>query len=231
MKARKILVSVAALALVAALSIAGTLAYLTDKANVTNTFTVGNIQMTLTETDIKNTNTRTDKGNEYRLYPGQTYTKDPVVTIVKNSEDCYVRMLVEVKNIDQLKAAFPQKDEAGNVIANNAQYYAADGTFLIEKLCGNWDSVNWPCVKVTTKDVEGVKYATYEFRYTKVVTNSADDTELPALFQTITVPENVDNTALAALGQVEINIIGNAMQYVGFENNVNGAWTAFEGQN
>ena len=49
MKARKILVSLAALALVAAISIGGTLAYLTSQDQVTNTFTVGNIKITLDE--------------------------------------------------------------------------------------------------------------------------------------------------------------------------------------
>ena len=49
MKARKILVSLAALALVAAISIGGTLAYLTSKDTVTNTFTVGKVAITLDE--------------------------------------------------------------------------------------------------------------------------------------------------------------------------------------
>ena len=46
MKARKILVSLAALALVAAISIGGTIAYLTSQQTVTNTFSVGNVNVT-----------------------------------------------------------------------------------------------------------------------------------------------------------------------------------------
>lgn len=49
MKARKILVSLAALALVAAISIGGTIAYLTSTDEVKNTFTVGKVAITLDE--------------------------------------------------------------------------------------------------------------------------------------------------------------------------------------
>ena len=49
MKARKILAMVMALALTAALAVGGTLAYLTSHDSVTNTFTVGNVQIKLNE--------------------------------------------------------------------------------------------------------------------------------------------------------------------------------------
>ena len=91
MKARKILVSVAALALVAAISIGGTLAYLTSQATVTNTFSVGNIKITLDEAQLdkdgmnllnKDNKVVTDVAlaartneNTYKLMPGHTYVR------------------------------------------------------------------------------------------------------------------------------------------------------------
>lgn len=100
MKARKILVSLAALALVAAISIGGTLAYLTSKAEITNTFTVGNVGIKLTEAQTntdgekvknqENKEIRREQGNAYKLMPNHTYAKDPVVTVNSNSEKCYV---------------------------------------------------------------------------------------------------------------------------------------------
>lgn len=205
MKARKILVSLAALALVAALSVAGTLAYLTDSRTVKNTFTVGNIQMTLTETDIKNPTGERVTSNEYKIYPGQTYTKDPTVTILAGSEDCYVRMLVEVEGYSSLLKALPK--------AAYNDFYNGD-VFLLEKLCSGWDSTVWKFEKVTTDTEKDT--ATYEFRYYKVVENSDENQVLDALFDTITVPGTVDNSALADLGKVKINVIGNAMQKEGF---------------
>ena len=225
MKARKILVSLAALALVAAISIGGTLAYLTSQADVTNTFTVGNIKMTLTEKDIDGAeDARTDEGNEYKLYPGQTYVKDPTATILKGSEKCYVRMLVEVENIGQLKAAIP-----GNTAAN--------GVFLLENLVENWHNNVWQYVNCTegtkTVTVNGeqkkIETATYEFRYVKdggVVDAMESAQTLEPLFTNITVPGTVDNDHLAMLGAVKINVTAQAMQQEGFTT-ADAAWTVF----
>lgn len=101
MKARKILVSLAALALVAAISIGGTLAYLTSQADVTNTFTVGKVAITMDETAVNTDGTaladtprRTT--NDYHLLPGKTYTKDPQIHVTTGSEDCY--LFVTIKN-------------------------------------------------------------------------------------------------------------------------------------
>ena len=230
MKARKILVSLAALALVAAISIGGTLAYLTSTQSVKNTFTVGNIQMTLTETDItKDDGSRTDNGNAYKLYPGQTYPKDPVATIKKGSEKCYVRMLVTVENIDKLKDAMPSEyvvtDKNGKQV------------FLLEKLVGGWDNKVWQYVNYTeamrVAGEDTIQMGVYEFRYVKdggIVDAAEAEQVLPALFATITVPGTVDNTHLAMLGEVEINVTAQAMQQEGFDN-ANAAWTAFESQN
>ena len=61
-----------------------TLAYLTSTTKVvTNTFTVGDIVITLDETDVdvygkKDGETRVLK-NDYKLIPGHNYTKDPTI--------------------------------------------------------------------------------------------------------------------------------------------------------
>ena len=81
-------------------SIAGTIAYLTSTAQVTNTFTVGNIKITMDETkvdlygDAVTPAARTDS-NEYKLIPGHEYKKDPVITVEANSEKCYLFVKVE----------------------------------------------------------------------------------------------------------------------------------------
>lgn len=89
---KKKLTTVLAIVLVVALSVAGTYAYLTAKtAQVKNTFTVGNVNIDLTET----WNTDTD-GNgvndawQAQLIPGKEYKKDPVVTVEPGSEKCYL---------------------------------------------------------------------------------------------------------------------------------------------
>lgn len=97
MKMRKVLTMVAALALTAALAIGGTLAYLTAKTvPITNTFTVGNIKINLTET--WNTDTNNDETNDAwsaKLIPGNSYAKDPTVTVEANSEACWLFLHVD----------------------------------------------------------------------------------------------------------------------------------------
>lgn len=85
---KKTLISIIAVALVICVSIGGVLAYLTATTQkVKNTFTVGNINLTLSETNV-------DGGsadeNSYKMVPGQTITKDPKVTVAANSEASYV---------------------------------------------------------------------------------------------------------------------------------------------
>lgn len=98
-KKKKITLAVAVL-LVLCLAIGSTLAYLATVSNqVQNTFTFGNIRLTLDEKDLTEgaaADARTNTGNVYNLVMGEDYDKDPTVTVRKGSEECYVRMLVKV---------------------------------------------------------------------------------------------------------------------------------------
>ncbi len=83
---KKVWISVAAIALVLCCAIGGTLAWLSTKtASVVNTFTNGDINITLTETT----------GETYKMVPGNTITKDPKVTVEKGSEACWLFVKVE----------------------------------------------------------------------------------------------------------------------------------------
>ena len=81
--ARRILLLVGLMSLVAVISIGGTIAWLTDQTDaVTNTFTATDIEITLTETP--NTDTNNDKVNDTwkaQLIPGKQYDKNPVVKV------------------------------------------------------------------------------------------------------------------------------------------------------
>ena len=94
---RRIAMTVALVLVVALASIGGTIAWLTDKTDpVTNTFTVGDINIELTETpnaDSNDPDTENDHW-EAKLVPGSKYAKDPKVTVKANSEKCW--LFVEV---------------------------------------------------------------------------------------------------------------------------------------
>lgn len=82
---------VLALTLLVAGIVGGTLAWLTDQtAEVKNTFTVGDINIGLTETTA-----------DYKMVPGNTIAKDPTVTVKANSEACWLFVKVtESENLD-----------------------------------------------------------------------------------------------------------------------------------
>lgn len=95
-KTKALLMSLCAVLLVAA-SVLGTMAYLTDSKDVKNTFTVGNVTITMDETDVDDStpNKERDQANSYKLLPGHTYTKDPIIHVDANSEDCYLFVKVD----------------------------------------------------------------------------------------------------------------------------------------
>ena len=97
MKRTKLTAMLLAAALLVTTSIAGTVAYLTSKDNVKNTFTVGKVEITLEESKvgadgkiIKGEGAAKVDKNEYKLIPGSVYEKDPVVKVDAESEDCYL---------------------------------------------------------------------------------------------------------------------------------------------
>lgn len=214
MKKFKALLVVACALLLVAASVFGTMAYLTSTDTVTNTFTVGKVAIKLDEAKVDAdgkpvANAERVKENSYKLLPGHTYTKDPTVTVEAGSEASYVRQMVTV-TFDK-------------VLTDAQLATQLDGIFT------GYDA-NWVRndKKVETKTKDGAKYTviTYEYRYKDKVAATTTDTKLPALFTGIKVPETWTNDDLAALGNIEINIVAHAIQADGFTN-ANDAWAAF----
>ena len=119
---KKKVLSIVAVVLVLCCAIGGTLAWLTDRTNpVVNTFTVGDINIELTETTTN-----------YKMVPGNTITKDPKVTVKANSEACWLFVKVEKSsNFDsfmtyEMANGWTQGD--GTKIPANVFYREVDAT-------------------------------------------------------------------------------------------------------
>lgn len=70
--------------------IGGTIAWLTDQTDeVVNTFTVGNIDIALTEDALD------ENEGGFKMVPGNAITKDPIVTVSDGSEDCWLFVKIE----------------------------------------------------------------------------------------------------------------------------------------
>ena len=143
MKARnriKPLLTLCCALLLVAAGVFGTLAYLTGTDTVNNTFTVGNVKITLDEAKVTTDGTPVEgadrvKANEYHLLPGHTYTKDPTVTVKANSEACW--LFVQVTESTNLKDFITYAIAEGWTELEAGVYYrevpasAADQTFSV----------------------------------------------------------------------------------------------------
>ena len=210
MKRSKPLVLALCAILLAVGAILGTVAYLQDTASVVNTFTVGNVHLKLDEAVVDEkgepTGGRTETGNAYHLLPGETYTKDPTVTVLKGSDESYVRMMLTLNCAGELDAIF-----------------APNGAVLTEIFKG-YDATKWEYVDVTRGNDNTI---TYEFRYFKTVKpEQNDDLVLEALFDTVTVPDTITGEQLATIADLKITVEAHAIQATGFAS-ADDAWTAF----
>lgn len=92
----KALALMLALVLTAGGVIGGTAAWLiAAPAPVVNTFTYGDINITLDETDTDLDGDNNDTTNEYKMMPGEKITKDPVITVIQGSEDMWLFVKLE----------------------------------------------------------------------------------------------------------------------------------------
>ena len=83
------LVLVLALALIVGVAGGATFAWLTAKTDpVVNTFTYGDINITLAE----------NTGSDYKIIPGVDIAKDPLVTVLAKSEACWLFVKVDEEN-------------------------------------------------------------------------------------------------------------------------------------
>lgn len=109
----KIAALIAAIVLVIGCTAGGTVAWLVSKPNaITNVFTVGDINATLTET-----------ATAFKIVPGVEIAKDPVATVKANSEDCYLFVELTEKNWP----TFTETDKTRKV-----EYKIADGWTELE---------------------------------------------------------------------------------------------------
>lgn len=211
-KKTKALMLVLCAVLLVTASVLGTMAYLTSTDRVVNTFTVGNVAINLDEAEANSDGTLVEgaarvKENSYKLLPGHTYNKDPMVTVKSGSEASYIKMTVTFSNANELDAIF-----------------APTGATLTSIFNG-YDSTNWT-YKGNTKDATA-NTRTYEFWYKAAVGAPDGDVALDALFDSITVPGDITNKQLATIKDMTITVNAYAIQADGFAT-AEAAWAEFK---
>ena len=167
--------------------VGGTLAFFTDNETATNTFTVGNVDITLNETD--------NSGNAFqqnqKLYPGDSehnaIAKNVTVTATKGDSWVWVDILVPV-------ALYPSQDEKiesynglhFNQFINYVQGYTTDSTNANAKICAayyNNSDHQWSVATVVNKSetINGVDYVRLRTTHKDIVLEGS--TTSPAISQ------------------------------------------------
>lgn len=191
---KKILALCLVVVLAATAVIGGTLAYFTDTEEATNTFTIGNIDITLDEEKPGADGERTDGGIAYEnVMPGVAYAKDPVVTNIGDN-DAYVRVKVTVQNGATWLELFGEETVEENFAA------------LINNTLGD----DWEIAEVEA--VEGDIVAT--LNYTELLPAGE---AAPAVFTEVMIPAALEDvTIISEDGGFSIDVVAEAIQAESF---------------
>ena len=108
MKKKSILLTLTAVVLAMAIGVGGTIAYFTSTTDdVKNTFTVGNVAITLDEAEVvyendewTATETRVEENKYENVYPGAHLPKDPTIHVSAGSQQAYAAMKVVISDAD-----------------------------------------------------------------------------------------------------------------------------------
>lgn len=238
-KSKALLLTLCAVLLVAA-SVLGTMAYLTSSAEVKNTFTVGKVEIKLDEAKVTADGIPVEGAarvteNSYKLMPGNTYTKDPTVTVKAGSEASYVRMKVTFNNAKKIIALCTDPEFADEVTGAENAFPLIRMVNFVEANAAKWDGIIPDNMVETGEMLADAKYfaydktadtLTYIFYYRETVTAPTADVVLPVLFDSITVPGWVTGEQLKALNNFRITVIAEAIQAGSFAD-ADDAWSHF----
>ena len=191
MNKKKILVLAVSVCLVAILAIGGTLSYFTDEEEATNTFTVGNVDITLTEPKWVE--------EKATLIHGREIAKDPTITVEETSQRAYTFMKVQLS------------DDFAKLIADyaTAQEISLTNETEMKALIGEWFS--------STVQPKIMKYSLTENYVILGVLSPKDPGQSVTYFDAITIPAEVVGSMIKADGTYEIYITAYAIQAEGFE--------------
>lgn len=193
------------LVLLLGLAAGGTVAWLADQSDsVVNTFTYGDINIKLEETNTNKDTDGDDTTNLYTMIPGEIIVKDPILTVEANSEKCW--LFVELVEAGGAKIF----DDQNQVIAS----YGFDD--YLEYTMDKVDDTD-PAEEVWTAlpGVEGVYYRVVEKNETKAQTFMVLENNHVTVKDGVTkdMVNALDNGADPDAALPTLTITGYAVQY------------------
>lgn len=234
MSKKKLTIGILSICIICALAIGGTLAFLTDSEKVTNTFSIGDLDISIDEPHWNDEGTPDDPetpdtdestpGDGQDLTPGDTKVKDPTVTAEVNNS--YMRVIMTVIENE------PSSPDFGKVITDQDRLDLILDTIYYDS---TYDVNGDPA---TTAIVPGVKYAladleayptvnpgftldgdkstagTYCYNYNEIF-NEGDKA---VLFTNVAIPTDWDETHLDVMGKYKIEVFAQSIQSDNFVN-------------
>jgi len=168
--AKKMTAALVACALVGIPAVGGTIAYLTDGETVTNTFTVGKVQVDLTEPNKPKEDTP--------RVPNEEMRKDPTLSNTGNNDSIFF-VAFDIPMDHLVTAGYDGKKNA-----------AADvELFDFRSKTGDYDSVNEGWVQVARTVASDKSKVTYLYGYENVASPSED---VPAVFDYVRMANIVE---------------------------------------
>lgn len=138
--------------------IGGSIAWLmTETEPVKNVFTYGDIDITLEETT----------GETYKMLPGKTLAKDPKITVLADSEDCWLFVKIEESAVEKL--------------SDYIEYSIADGWTALEGVPGVYYREVDNSAEDVTYGVLANDRVKVKDSVTKEMLEKLDDTNYPTL--------------------------------------------------
>ena len=192
MNKKKIII--ASLVLLLVFAVGGAIAYFTDSESETNTFTIGNVDISLTEanwslTDANNNNVPDAAEN---VVPGQSIPKDPVIKNESTTNPAYVFAKVEVPCTTATSPATPVE------------------IFSYTPVNAAWTELSSAAVACTSG---GTATHVYYYGTGGTLSSLAANTAAPALFTSITVSSQVTGATSEGLtGPKNVVVTGYGIQ-------------------
>ena len=166
---KKILAMCLVVALLATAIVGATLAYFTDTTDkVQNTFTMGNVTITLDEAAVDTDDKAIPNAdrvikNEYsnKMVPGHVFDKDPTIHVADDSEDCYVFLDIEFNRFNSL--AWVMAKEHGV-----ADTYITNGKFSSSAFAQDMMANKEMRIAILNKWFSGIEHVNWEIKDVKV---------------------------------------------------------------
>ena len=229
---KKKLTAVALVVCMLAIMLVGaSLAYFTDKDTKTNTFTMGKVDIELSEPnwDIADGN----KDGSMKVFPGVTYAKDPTITVVEGSEDCYLIATVTIEKRAALHALYANdesgiKQDWGLSLAGNGRLVSG-GVAAFKATPATEGDKQGTMLSVDDTDVAFVTYEEdipgdkiiYTYFFKHIHTAGASE----VLFTEVNVPSIIKDQSLSGLN---VTVNAYAIQAAGMTD-VYDAWAKYDG--